>query len=105
VWIVHRGPIPHDKQINHRNGRKTDYRLSNLELQTPKGNMEHAVKTGLLQGRTGLENPLSKFTFEDVTEIKKMIAMQIPDKEIAAIFQVSKPTIADIRNGKRYQEL
>lgn len=67
--------------------------------------MEHAVKTGLLQGRTGLENPISKFTFEDVTEIKKMIAMQIPDKEIAAIFQVSKPTIADIRNGKRYQEL
>ena len=105
VWIFHRGPIPHDQQINHRNGRKEDYRLRNLELQTPKGNMEHAVRTGLHQGRPGVENPLSKFTFEDVREIKKMIAMQIPDKAIAGIFQVSKPTIADIRNGKRYQEV
>ena len=36
------GEIPPDKQVNHKNGVRNDNRLSNLEMVTPKGNIQHS---------------------------------------------------------------
>lgn len=41
IWIYHNGPIPEGFEINHINHIKTDNRLSNLELVTPKENNRH----------------------------------------------------------------
>ena len=41
VWMCHHGPIPRHLEINHRNGRKWDNRLENLELVTKSGNLLH----------------------------------------------------------------
>ena len=39
VWIAFNGPIPKGMQINHINEDKTDNRLVNLNLMTPKDNI------------------------------------------------------------------
>lgn len=39
IWEAFNGPIPDGMQINHINEDKTDNRLENLELVTPKENL------------------------------------------------------------------
>lgn len=43
VWESVHGPIPDGLQINHKNGIKTDNRIDNLELVTPRQNHDHAT--------------------------------------------------------------
>ena len=40
-------PIPKNKEVNHKNGIKTDNNLNNLEIVNHKENMRHAIENGL----------------------------------------------------------
>ncbi len=43
VWLAEHGFIPDGHQINHRNRKRDDNRLINLESVTPTQNMRHAA--------------------------------------------------------------
>ena len=43
MWMLHVGTIPAGMVVNHRNSRRWDNRLANLDLTTRAGNGKHAA--------------------------------------------------------------
>src|SRR4051794_37680931 len=69
-FLVHRlvvtaflGAIPLGRQVNHRDGDKSNNCVENLEVVTQQENLRHAAETGLL--RVGEANPKAKLTEAD----------------------------------------
>jgi len=50
IWRASHGPIPSGFVINHKNGKKGDNHLANLEAVSRSENTEHAYATGLIKG-------------------------------------------------------
>jgi hypothetical protein len=85
------GPCPIGMEVNHRNGRKLDNRIENLEYVTAAINIRHArdvlgFNRGELHGR-------AKLTNFDVRTIRAKHAGGVSQKQLAAEFQVGKMTI------------
>ena len=86
------GPIPEGFEINHLDGNKKNNALVNLEVVTPKENIQHAIRTGLLRNR-GVESVLAKLTTKQAEEIRSAYMCGEKQREIAARFSVSQSTV------------
>jgi len=91
-------PNPENKpQVNHINGIKTDCRVENLEWVTDKENKIHSVNNGLFNTLKGTDHYRSKFSESDIVKIR---CDNRSIRELAELYKVTYPTIANIR--KRY---
>ena len=83
------------EQVNHINGIKNDNRVENLEWVTHSENQKHSILCGLRTTK-GEKNSQSKLNELQVMEIFKD---KRPYVEISKEFNVSIPTISDIKRG------
>src|SRR5262245_35470009 len=71
IWIAAHGlPDSSTPQINHKDTIKTHNWLSNLELQTNAGNMQHAAAHGCLRPPRGERAHRAKLTRDQVRSIR-----------------------------------
>jgi predicted XRE-type DNA-binding protein len=92
-------------QVNHINGNKRDNRRINLEWSTSSENQKHSIKTGLRTAK-GEKNSRCKLTEGKIIEIRRLLKDgTMKQSAIAKIFNVSMPTITDIKQGRSWSHI
>lgn len=100
---IHFIPNPENKEtVNHIDGDKSNNNDWNLEWNTRSENTKHAFNTGLM--KNGQDCSFSKLTNIQVLEIREN-KNNIMFKDLAVIYNVSKSTIGDVFNRKKYKSV
>lgn len=91
--------IENKPYVNHKDGNKLNNEVSNLEWCSPKENFHHAVNNGLYvpNNITGHNNPMSKFSEEDIelihTFYKKGYSIRKIANELQAPYERTRRAI------------
>lgn len=92
------GPRPDGHETNHKNGRKADNALTNLEYVTPSANVRHANAMGLVHRRHGSAHHNAKLSEEAVQEIRRLRGVETQES-LAARFGVTHGLVGQIQRG------
>lgn len=99
-------PNPENKkEINHKNGDKSNNSVENLEWCTRSENGKHAYRTGLRKVHKGFDNPNSRLSKEDVEYIRTHYKKYDPEFGAEALgrkFGISATSIKYCIWGRRY---
>jgi hypothetical protein len=91
--------------VNHIDGDKNNNSAANLEWCTHQFNTEHAYATQLLVVKSCQESHLAKLTDSQVREIRAHLADRVPQRTIAAMYNMSQRAIAAISTGRSWKKL
>lgn len=102
--------IPDGLVVNHKNGVKNDNRPKNLEIVSISQNTEHGFR---VLGRKGINtNPSrgeshhhSRFTEDDIREIRALYRNEITQVEIARRFRTRQSKISEIVLRKAWKHV
>jgi len=102
-------PNPENKpEVNHKDGDKFNYNISNLEWVTGSENMQHAYDTGLLvpYKREGEKNPRVKLTNIHVKTVRDLWQTNKYTKtRLGKIFSLDRSCISDIIHLKTWKNV
>lgn len=95
-------------QVNHKDGDKTNFALSNLEWVTAQQNTRHAIDAGLTVPPAigpGELSRAAKLTEQQVRVIKRRLLDGETYRQIATDYGVCAGTIGHIKYGKTWVEV
>lgn len=103
VCETYHGERPEGKVVRHKNGTPSDDRSENLEWGTQAENCKDTVTHG--RSTRGIKNAQAKLTREQALEIRQRSRNGESTTELARWFNVSQPTICDIKAGRTWSHL
>jgi hypothetical protein len=89
-------------EVNHVDGNKANYLISNLEWVTTGGNQKHAYDTGLKQRPLGERNVKAKITSELALEI---FNTKMSRRAIARKYGINKTLVENIKSGRTWSHV
>ncbi|HVN78614.1 MAG TPA: NUMOD4 motif-containing HNH endonuclease [Terriglobia bacterium] len=106
VAVTFLGPVPEGKEVNHKDGVKTNCCSKNLEYLTCGDNHKHAyllgLKVGHSEGKKGDQHWNARLTEGQVKEIRSLAGTMTHEK-ISLRFSVCRQTVTDIIRKKRWK--
>lgn len=90
-------PNPNNlEEVNHKDCNKLNNNITNLEWCDKSHNMQHASQNNLLSISHG------KLT---VDQVKSIRSSKLTNTELSKIYNISKPTISNIRHNKIWKNI
>ena len=105
VWENFVAEILPGMQINHKDGKKGNPYIKNLEIVTPKENTQHAWRTGLSKKRLGSDTSSAKLTEEQVSEMRRLYQSGIKECELVIKYNLHQTTIHYALKGKTWKHV
>lgn len=96
AWTLTHGPIPTGRFVCHHCDNPPCCNPAHLFLGTPKDNIDDMHRKGRQRILRGEDRPLSKFTREQIFEIRARYANGEKQRDLAAEFGVRQPRISKI---------
>ncbi len=103
VAIAFIGDLP--GQVNHKDGRKDNNDLSNLEIVTALENNHHSWRIGLCTSRKGVDHPIAKLNDEKVRAIRELYRQGLRAAQLSGQFGVSISLINYVVRGKIWKHV
>ncbi len=106
AFIINDDP-EHKVQVNHKNGKKYDNEVTNLEWSTPQENTIHAYQTGLHNNVAKGENHgQNVYSSEDIRYVCELLETgRYTVNEVVSITNIPRHTINDVYTGKYWKHI
>lgn len=102
IWEQFNGPIPSGYLVCHTCDNPSCVNIKHLFLGTHKDNSDDMFNKGRDNFARGEKQGLSKVTEDEVLKIK---ALDLPQRTIAKMFNVSQKAIWQIKNNKTWKHV
>lgn len=104
-YLVFKGNIPKEKQINHKCDNPSCVNPDHLWVGSQKENMEDKKNKGRCADKRGEKHHLSRFVEDDVKKIREMYKYGVTQKIISKVFKCDPSNISYIVRNKRWSHI